>query len=310
MSNPDSKTTQSIQPFYKGKVRDLYDAGDNMILVASDRLSAFDVVFDQPIPDKGIILTNISTKWFHHFRSGNTISCGDDHRPLEAIYDFEDHLISTDIAEFPAPYRNHEPFRQRAVLARKAKRIDFECVVRGYLAGSGWKDYQKTGAVCGHFLPKGMQQSQKLDTEIFTPATKEEIGNHDQNVSIEFMKDKIGEELTQRLATISIALFKEAAAQMQKAGILLCDTKFEFGLLNDKIILIDEALTPDSSRFWDEAHYQIGQPVAGFDKQYVRDFLEASGWNKTPPPPTLPDHIIKKTLGLYTEIENRINQIL
>lgn len=298
------------QPFYRGKVRDLYDAGEAMILVASDRISAFDVVFDEPIVGKGEILTGVSTRWFKHFRGGRTISQADDHRPLEQILDFDDHLITDQIEQFPEPYRNHEPFRNRAVLARKTQRVDFECVVRGYLAGSGWKDYQRTGAVCGHALPAGMQQGERLPEPIFTPATKEDTGKHDENVTVDFMRERVGAELTDRLEKISIALFREASAQMEKVGILLCDTKFEFGLLDGRIVLIDEALTPDSSRFWDKALYRPGETAPGFDKQYIRDYLERTGWNKTPPAPPLPADVIEKTIGLYREIERRIQSTL
>jgi phosphoribosylaminoimidazole-succinocarboxamide synthase len=297
-------------PFYRGKVRDLYDAGDTMILVASDRISAFDVVFEEPITGKGKILTSISTRWFKHFRNGSTISQSDDHRPLEQILDFEDHLITDQIEEFPEPYRNYEPFRNRAILVRRTQRIDFECVVRGYLAGSAWKDYQRTGAVCGHALPSGMKQSEKLPEPIFTPATKEDSGRHDENVTREFMRDRIGPELTDRLEKISIALFLEASARLEKVGILLCDTKFEFGLLNGRIVLIDEVLTPDSSRFWDQSFYRPGETVAGFDKQYIRDYLESTGWNKTPPAPPLPAWVIEKTIGLYREMESRIERAI
>lgn len=303
------------EPFYRGKVRDLYKIDESMILiVASDRISAFDVVFNEPIQGKGRILTGVSTRWFHHFREGKTISMIDngvnDTRPLQTILDFDNHIISDKIEDFPAPFLNYEPFKNRSILAKKTKRIDFECVVRGYLAGSGFKDYQKTGAVCGHKLPSGLLQSDKLPSPIFTPATKEEIGQHDQNVSIEYMKNQIGTELTNRLEMISISLFNEASAQMARTGILLCDTKFEFGLLDDRIVLIDEVLTPDSSRYWDAAYYKPGQATPGFDKQYIRDYLESTGWNKTPPPPPLPDQVIDKTISLYHEIDRRISLVI
>ncbi len=296
-------------PFYRGKVRDLYDAGDAMILVASDRVSAFDVVFDEPVTGKGQILTDVSTRWFRHFRSGSTLSLSDD-RPLEQILDFDDHLISERIEDFPAPFTNYEPFRGRAVLVRKTKRVDFECVVRGYLAGSGWKDYQKTGSICGHALPPGMLDGQRLPEPIFTPATKEDTGKHDENVTVDFMRNQIGSELTDRLEQISIALFREASVRLAQVGILLCDTKFEFGLLEDRIVLIDEVLTPDSSRFWDESGYRPGKTAPGFDKQYIRDYLEGLDWDKRPPAPPLPDSVIEKTITLYREIERRIQKII
>ncbi|MBW7857468.1 MAG: phosphoribosylaminoimidazolesuccinocarboxamide synthase [Leptonema sp. (in: Bacteria)] len=309
-------TTNSIpDPFYKGKVRDLYQVGDSMLLiVASDRISAFDVVFNEPIEGKGEILTNVSTRWFQHFREGKTISITQngisDSRPIEIILDFDDHIISDNIEDYPQPFKNYEPFRNRSILAKRTNRIDFECVVRGYLAGSGFKDYQQTGSICGHKLPAGLLQGDKLPSPIFTPATKEEIGQHDQNVSIQYMKDKIGNELTNRLEEISIALFNEASKQMARTGILLCDTKFEFGLLDDRIVLIDEALTPDSSRYWDEAYYKPGETAPGFDKQYIRDYLESTGWNKTPPPPPFPAQVIDKTIGLYREIDRRISLVI
>lgn len=297
-------------PFYRGKVRDLYDAGEDMILVASDRISAFDVVFPDPVTDKGKILTGVSTRWFRHFRKQPTLSFPNDPRPLEQILDFDDHLITDRIEEFPEPYRNHEPFRDRAVLARKVKRIDFECVVRGFIAGSGWKDYQQTGAICGHALPTGLRQGDRLPTPIFTPATKEDLGKHDQNVSVSFMKEKLGVDLADGLERISLALFREATLLLESVGILLCDTKFEFGLSGDRIVLIDEALTPDSSRFWDQARYVPGEAAPGFDKQYIRDYLETTGWDKTPPPPPLPAEVIDRTVVLYREIERRLTGIL
>lgn len=298
------------EPFYRGKVRDLYDAGENMLLVASDRISAFDVVFPEPVTGKGKILTGVSTRWFRHFRSRPTLSFPGDPRPLEKILDFDDHLVSDRIEEFPEPYRNHGPFRDRAVLARRVKRIDFECVVRGYVAGSGWKDYQKTGSICGHALPPGLRQGDRLPAPIFTPATKEDAGKHDENVSIAFMRERLGPALTDRLESISLALFQEATLLLDSVGILLCDTKFEFGLDGGRIVLIDEALTPDSSRFWDRTRYVPGEAAPGFDKQFIRDYLESTGWDKTPPPPPLPTEVIDRTIALYREIQDRLSRVL
>lgn len=289
-------------PYYRGKVRDLYavDGEASMIIVASDRISAFDVVFEQPIPGKGRILNSISTLWFRALRNSGL---------MERLH-FSDQLLAEDVTDFPEPYRNHEAFRGRSVLVRKTERVDFECVVRGYLAGSGWKDYQNSGAVCGHQLPAGLQQASPLPQPIFTPATKAALGDHDENVSIETMRSAIGQELTDRLAEISIAIYEYARDRMAAEGIILCDTKFEFGLIDDEIILIDEALTPDSSRYWNADSFEVGSSPPGFDKQYIRDYLEELGWNKQPPAPELPPDVIDRTIGLYTEIETRISRAL
>ncbi len=292
---------QLPEPFYRGKVRDLYAVDEqSMIIAASDRLSAFDVVFREPVPEKGRILNAISTRWFEALRSSGLM---DELR-------FRDHLITGDVAAFPDPFRNHPDLAGRSVHVRRTERIDFECVVRGYLAGSGWKDYQRNGAVCGHTLPTGLRQAEQLPEPIFTPATKAEIGNHDENVTVETMRNAVGSELTERLATISLAIFRFASEKMAAQNILLCDTKFEFGLLDGEIVLIDEALTPDSSRYWNADTYSIGTSPPGYDKQFVRDYLEQSDWNKQPPPPALPAPVIEKTVQLYREIERRIETAL
>ncbi len=289
------------EPFYRGKVRDLYPVDDeSMIIVASDRISAFDVVFPEPIPDKGKILTEISNMWFQSIRSSD----------LPEQYNFADHMISSDISDFPEPYRDYEPFAGRAVYVKKAKRVDFECVVRGYLAGSGWKEYSKSGTVCGHQLPKGLEMSSRLPEPIFTPSTKAPEGEHDENITVEKMKQILGTELTNRLETVSIELYKFAATLMSRAGIILCDTKFEFALEGDRLILIDEVLTPDSSRYWDAAQYKTGISPPGFDKQFIRDYLETTDWNKNPPPPPLPEEVIEKTGELYKTIMERIGTVL
>lgn len=292
------KSTLDIEPFYRGKVRDLFDAGaGHMVLVATDRISAFDVVFPDPVVDKGRILTSVSSRWFHALRRS----------ALPASLDFTDHLVSDNVEEFPEHLR-YAAWKDRAVLVRKTKRIDFECVVRGYLAGSGWKEYQQSGQVCGIRLPAGLRQSERLPEPIFTPATKAETG-HDENVSFEVMKAQTG-ALADRLREISISIFEFAARKMEKAGILLCDTKFEFGLDGDKIVLIDEILTPDSSRYWDAATYSVGISPPGFDKQYVRDYVESIGWDKRPPAPSLPADVLQKTTSLYREIERRVQTVL
>lgn len=292
------KSALDREPFYRGKVRDLFDAGkDQMVLVATDRISAFDVVFPDPVPDKGKILTSVSSLWFRALRRSS----------LPAALDFTDHLISSRVEEFPEELR-YAAWKDRSVLVRKTKRIDFECVVRGYLAGSGWKEYQQNGHVCGIKLAEGLRQSERLPQPIFTPATKAETG-HDENVSFEFMKARTG-PLADRLREISIAIFEFAAAKMEQAGILLCDTKFEFGLDGDKIVLIDEILTPDSSRYWDASTYRVGISPPGFDKQYVRDYVESIGWDKKPPAPSLPSDVLEKTSSLYREIERRVRAVL
>lgn len=292
------KTTLDRSPFYRGKVRDLFEGGPGqMVLVATDRISAFDVVFPDPVPDKGKILTSVSSLWFKALRRS----------ALPQSLDFTDHLITSSVEEFPEDLR-YAAWKDRSVLVRKTQRIDFECVVRGYLAGSGWKEYQTSGQVCGISLPPGLRQSEKLPQPIFTPATKAETG-HDENVSFEFMKGSVG-DLADRLREISIAIFEFASRKMEEAGILLCDTKFEFGLDGDRIVLIDEILTPDSSRYWDAAAYAPGISPPGFDKQYVRDYVESIGWNKKPPAPALPPEVIQKTASLYQEIERRIRGVL
>lgn len=284
---------------YRGKVRDLYqvDAG-RLIICASDRVSAFDVVFPDLIPGKGILLNRISTRWFHCLRASD----------LLAELDIEDQLISDDPDQFPEPFTAHPALVDRSVLVRRTRRIDYECVVRGYLAGSGWKDYQRSGQVCGIDLPAGLQEAERLPEPIFTPATKAALGDHDENVSFAHMQSALGAELAERLRAASLAIYQFAADRMRRAGILLCDTKFEFGLLDERIVLIDEALTPDSSRYWNAGDYTPGSTPPGYDKQYIRDFAASSGWDKNPPAPHLPAHVIEKTLQLYEEIEQKILQ--
>ncbi|MCB1138927.1 MAG: phosphoribosylaminoimidazolesuccinocarboxamide synthase [Leptospiraceae bacterium] len=288
-----------MQPSYRGKVRDLYDLGEHMVLVSTDRLSAFDVVFPDPIPDKGIILNQVSSLWFQWLRKSG----------LQQNLDFKDHWITADLNEMPAPFCNEPALRGRSSLVKKTLRIDFECVVRGYIAGSGWKDYQSTGAICGIELPENLRLGDRLEEPIFTPATKAEVGDHDENIGFAVMEKSLG-SLAHRLKDISLELFNSASQIMESQGILLCDTKFEFGLLDDEIYLIDEILTPDSSRYWDAALYEPGQNQAGFDKQYIRDYVEKLGWNKQPPAPSLPPEVIQKTVELYREIQQRIQKAL
>jgi phosphoribosylaminoimidazole-succinocarboxamide synthase len=266
----------------RGKVRDLYEVGDKLLIVATDRLSAFDVVLPTPIPDKGRVLTQLSLYWFDLLRDV-----------------IPNHVLSA--SEFPAelaPYR--EELTGRAMLCRRAQPVPIECVVRGYLSGSGWKDYRTTGAVCGIALPPGLRESERLPKPIFTPSTKATSG-HDENISFDEAAGRVGVELVKRLRTISLELYRRAAAYAEPRGILLADTKFEFGLVGGELIWIDEALTPDSSRFWPAQGYQPGRPQPSFDKQYVRDYLERIGWSKQPPAPELPPEVVAATRSKYRE---------
>ncbi|MEK6796411.1 MAG: phosphoribosylaminoimidazolesuccinocarboxamide synthase [Spirochaetota bacterium] len=273
-----------LKKLYEGKVRQIYDMGEHLMLVATDRLSAFDVIFDEGIPDKGKILTRISNHWFHTLGVKN-------------------HLVADDVAQFPEECRPYQDIlRDRAVIVKRATRVDFECIVRGYLIGSGWKEYQSSGKVCGIELPKGLRLAEKLPEPIFTPSTKAPDGEHDINVDMNYVKDKIGSDMARELANLSLGVYVKAANTMQAKGIILADTKFEFGTVDDRLVLIDEACTPDSSRFWDAKSYKPGENPLSFDKQLVRDHLEASGWNKQPPPPALPPSIIEQTRARYVEM--------
>jgi phosphoribosylaminoimidazole-succinocarboxamide synthase len=271
-----------VVPSARGKVRDIYDLGDELLIVATDRLSAFDVVLPTPIPDKGKVLTQLSLFWF------------------ELLKDvIPNHVISG--REFPAPFDAHaEELKGRAMVVKKTKPLPIECVVRGYVSGSGWKDYQTTGEICGITLPKGLRESEKLPEAIFTPATKATSG-HDENISFEQAVAVIGEELAQKVRQVSIEIYERAAAHAEPRGILIADTKFEFGLLKDELMWIDEALTPDSSRFWPAKNYKPGGPQPSFDKQFVRDYLERIRWPKTPPGPTLPPEVVAATRAKYRE---------
>jgi phosphoribosylaminoimidazole-succinocarboxamide synthase len=265
-------------------VRDVYAVGDRLLVVATDRISAFDVVLPSAIPYKGAVLTALSLFWFEFLRE--TVST---------------HLITADVDLYPLPlpyYR--EQLEGRSMLVVRADLFSFECVARGYLAGSGWKDYQRTGAVCGIELPAGLKESDRLPQPIFTPATKAESG-HDLNISEGEMTERLGKESTRELRDLTLALYSQAAAYAEERGIIIADTKFEFGVKDGKVILVDEALTPDSSRFWPRAHYEPGRAQQSFDKQYVRDYLETLEWEKTPPGPTLPDEVIERTSEKYLE---------
>jgi len=274
----------------RGKVRDIYDLGENFLIVASDRLSAFDVVLPTPIPDKGKVLTQMSEFWFDYFKAL-----------------VPHHLISTRMEDFPPEVRRHrEQVQGRSMLVRKATVFPVECVVRGYLAGSGLKDYQKTGAICGVALPPGLRESDRLPEPIFTPATKAAVGLHDENISEAEAGRLIGADNIARLKALSLEIYNRAAEYAAKRGIIVCDTKFEFGTIDGRITLIDEVLTPDSSRFWPADQYTPGEPQPSYDKQYVRDYLEKIGFNKRPPGPALPDDVVRGTSAKYVEALTRI----
>lgn len=273
-----------------GKVRDIYEVDeDHLLIVAGDRISAFDCVLPNEIPGKGRVLTGLSRFWFDKFAELTS-----------------NHLLTTEVDEFPQALREKLSAESKALLAgrtmfvRRAEVIPFECVVRGYLAGSGWKEYQATGAICGHQLPAGLVESAKLPQPIFTPATKAETG-HDINVSVAEMAAALGEELTHELEALSLKLYSEATAYAEPRGIVICDTKFEFGLCNRQLMLVDEVLTPDSSRFWPRDSYSPGRSQPSFDKQFVRDYLETLDWDKHPPAPSLPEHVISGTSARYLE---------
>jgi phosphoribosylaminoimidazole-succinocarboxamide synthase len=276
-----------ISPAARGKVRDVYDLGDKLLIVASDRLSAFDVVLPTGIPDKGRVLTQLSLFWFD--RLNDVIP---------------NHVLSA--SEFPAPFDDYrEELAGRSMVVRKTRPLPIECVVRGYVSGSGWKDYRATGKICGIALPPGLRESDRLPQPIFTPATKATSG-HDENISFDQAADLIGRELAERVRSVSIEIYQRAAKYAEPRDILLADTKFEFGLLKnsaggDDLIWIDEALTPDSSRFWPAAQYQPGGPQPSFDKQFVRDYLERIQWPKTPPGPELPPDVVAATRAKYRE---------
>ena len=276
--------------FRRGKVRTVFHAGtDQYVIVASDRLSAYDSVLPTPIPGKGAILSLISAFWMRSLGSAAP-----------------HHLVSDDPGTFPSPFREHAAkLAGRAQLVRRAERVDIECVVRGYLTGSGWKEYRASGRVCGIALPAGLQDGSKLDPAIFTPATKNDNG-HDENISFERMVELEGRERAEALRDRSLALYEEARAHAWGRGLVLADTKFEFGVIDGKYTLIDEALTPDSSRYWDRAEYESGR-LQSFDKQLVRDWLDASGWDHEPPAPALPADVVSRTQERYLEAIRRLS---
>ena len=274
----------------RGKVRDLYDLGDKLLLVASDRISAFDVILPTPIPDKGRILTQLSEFWFS--KIGDIVP---------------NHLITTDVERFPAVCRPHRSALEgRSMLVKKSTPAPVECIVRGYITGSGWKEYQKTGSVCGITLPRGLVEAARLDEPIFTPSTKAAVGDHDLNISFEAMVDKVGKVRAEKMRDASVAIYQRARTIAETKGIIIADTKFEFGMEGDDILLIDEVLTPDSSRFWPMDDYQPGKTPNSFDKQFVRDYLLSLKWDMKPPAPELPPDIVKKTRDKYREALRRL----
>jgi len=271
-----------LTPSARGKVRDIYDLGDKLLIVATDRLSAFDVILPTPIPDKGRVLTQLSLFWFNLLKDV-----------------VPNHVLSA--TDFPAPFdKFKDDLAGRSMVVRKATPLPIECVVRGYISGSGWKDYRATGRICGIALPAGLRESDRLPEPIFTPATKAASG-HDENISFEQAASLIGKELAEKVRTVSLEIYRRAAAYAEPRGIILADTKFEFGLLDHDLIWIDEALTPDSSRFWSAAQYSPGGPQPSFDKQFVRDYLERMQWPKTPPGPELPPEVVSATRAKYRE---------
>ncbi len=273
----------------RGKVRDVYDLGDRLLIVATDRLSAFDVVLPTGIPDKGRVLTQLSAFWF---------------AKLSAIV--ENHLISAEVSDFgPELARFADQLDGRSMLVRKTDPLPVECVVRGYITGSGWKDYKASGAVCGIRLPEGLRESERLAPALFTPSTKAEVG-HDENIAFSEVSAKLGEDLASRLRDVSLALYEAAAGHAEQCGIILADTKFEFGLRDGRLLWIDEALTPDSSRFWPREGYAPGRSQPSFDKQYVRDYLETVAWDKRPPAPALPSEVAAATREKYLDAYARL----
>jgi phosphoribosylaminoimidazole-succinocarboxamide synthase len=266
-----------------GKVREIFDLGETLLIVATDRISAFDCILPDPIPGKGQVLTQLSAFWFQKFRQ------------------LQNHFITADIKEFPKSLASHsELLRGRSMLVRKAIPLPIECVVRGYLAGSGWKEYQESGTVCGINLPRNLEQAAKLPEPIFTPATKADSG-HDENISWTRCCEILGSESATMVRDLSLAIYSEGSFHAASRGILVADTKFEFGIHNNEILLIDECLTPDSSRFWPADSYKVGVSPLSYDKQFVRDYLETLDWNKTPPAPRLPPEVIEKTARKYQE---------
>lgn len=293
--NTVASTEIDLPVFIKGKVRDVYDLGGQLLMVASDRISAYDFVLPTLIPDKGKVLNQISLFWFEQARKV-----------------VKSHLVTANVDEYPKELQEYrELLAGRSMLVWKTEKLPVECVVRGYLSGSGWKEYQADRKVCGVPLPAGLKESDRLPEPIFTPATKEEGGKHDQNISFDEMAKIVGRELAEELRNVSISLFNFASQTVAKKDLILADTKFEFGILRQadgtrELILIDEVLTPDSSRFWEKSQYRVGSSPPSFDKQFVRDYLDKIGWNRQPPAPALPEDVVMKTREKYLEAFTRV----
>ncbi len=279
-----------LKIFKRGKVRDVYDLGDTLLMVATDRISAFDVVIPDPIPDKGNILTQISLFWF------------DLMKPL-----LKNHIISSKTDDYPEDCKKYADILEgRSMLVIKTNPLPVECVVRGYISGSGWKSYQESGRICGIKLPEGLKESEKLAETIFTPSTKEEVGTHDVNIDFDETVNLLGKDIAEKVKSLSYKIYKKGAEIAEEKGIIIADTKFEFGLIEDEIILIDEVLTPDSSRFWPKETYRPGGSQESFDKQYLRDYLLSINWDQKPPAPPLPEEVIKNTRNKYIEALNKL----
>ncbi len=291
MSKPVLKTDfPDLKLVGRGKVRDIYDMGETLLIVTTDRISAFDVIMNEGIPDKGYVLNQISIFWF---------------RQMEDI--ISNHIIDVDVGAFPVECRKYaEILEGRSMLVKKARPLPAECVVRGYLAGSGWKDYRATGAVCGIRLPEGLVESDRIPEPIFTPSTKAELGTHDENISFDEMAKLCGREDAERMRDVTLKIYSRARDIADARGIIIADTKFEYGIYDSEMIIIDECMTPDSSRFWPKDLYKPGGPQPSFDKQFLRDYLETLDWNKTAPPPTLPEESIRKTSEKYLEALRRL----
>jgi phosphoribosylaminoimidazole-succinocarboxamide synthase len=281
---------QDVKLYKRGKVRDVYELEDQLLIVASDRISAFDVVMNEPIPGKGKILTRISLYWF---------------KQLEGA--IPNHVITSDVRQYPEVCQKYrDQLEGRSMLVRKARPLPVECIVRGYLAGSGWEEYRSSGTVCGIPLPKGLVESQKLEQPIFTPSTKAEDGTHDENISFDQAAKTLGSETAEKVREMSLMIYGLGRDMAAKRGIIIADTKFEFGTVDEEILLIDEVMTPDSSRFWPEKDYRPGGPQKSFDKQFLRDYLTSIKWPKKPPPPELPLHVIQRTREKYMEALERL----
>jgi phosphoribosylaminoimidazole-succinocarboxamide synthase len=288
--NMNLSDLSEMKLYKRGKVRDVYEIEDQLLIVASDRISAFDVVMNEPIPDKGKILTQISLHWF---------------KQLESV--IPNHVITSDASRYPdVCQRYRDQLSGRSMLVRKARPLPIECIVRGYLAGSGWEEYRLSGSVCGIVPPKGLVESQKLEAPIFTPSTKAEDGQHDENISFDRAAEILGSETAERVREMSLRIYGLGRDMAAERGIIIADTKFEFGTVGHEILLIDEVMTPDSSRFWPESDYRPGGPQKSFDKQFLRDYLTSIKWLKKPPPPELPVQVIQKTREKYMEALERL----